>query len=131
MYRYFGAVVEEVYPANANHVMPTQCFGGPCEIFNPVHDAVNRCNYSGVFEMFEHLYGLEEFIRPKDEVTPIVTGLYYAFDQRPFCPAEFTSQNCYMQENGYIYVPKYCQDPSNTCHVHVALHGSFQSGYSA
>lgn len=109
---------------------PTKCFGGPCAVFDIVSDAVNRCNYSGVFEMFEYLYG-PNFIRPADEVTPKLTGKYYSFDQTPFCQGEFKPQNCFMQNNGYIYVPECCQNVNNTCRLHVAKHGCFESGYSA
>jgi poly(3-hydroxybutyrate) depolymerase len=45
------------------------------------------------------------------------------FDQKPY----WTSSLAALGDFGYIYVPTYCQNTANTCHLHVAFHGCLQN----
>ena len=50
-------------------------------------------------------------------------GTFTTFDQHEFFPAEtdWTDDNFNGRDNGYLYVPKFCE--TNECLVHFAFHG--------
>ena len=49
-------------------------------------------------------------------------GQFIEFDQTEF----FGLVRGYMDTTGYIYVPSNCQDKTNQCRLHIALHGCRQ-----
>ena len=77
---------------------------------------INNCGFSQSAELLTHLSGA----RSRPAATGPLTGIIIKFDQREFIKGSRSS----MDEAGYAYVPRECQD--NACVVHVAFHGCQQ-----
>jgi poly(3-hydroxybutyrate) depolymerase len=75
---------------------------------------INDCDFNQSQRILEHIYG--KLNSPAD--TP--SGKIVKFDQSEFIPAKNTS----MSKDAYVYVPKSCE--TETCKVHVAIHGCEQ-----
>ncbi|MES0335132.1 MAG: hypothetical protein SFH39_02065 [Candidatus Magnetobacterium sp. LHC-1] len=98
---------------NAQHGMPTDNFGKPCN--SQELPFINNCNYNGAGEALRHIYG---------RLNPPVaaTGNFVPFNQ-----AEFYSGS-YLCDTGYMYVPTAChKDGGTSCRLHVVFHGCMQN----
>lgn len=98
---------------------------------------VNQCNYSGVYEMFNHLYG-GSLIKPNGTVGSVpLSGKLSSFDQFEFFDRQnFWVTSASMDNTGYIYIPSGCSinatDSKNEklCKLAFALHGCSQTRYA-
>lgn len=75
---------------------------------------INDCDFMQSHQILTHLYGN---LNPPAEV---LSSRVIKFDQSEFIKAKNTS----MSESAYVYVPKACE--TETCKVHVAIHGCLQ-----
>ncbi|WP_415899469.1 poly(3-hydroxybutyrate) depolymerase [Neptuniibacter sp. QD48_11] len=75
---------------------------------------INNCGFSQARRLLEHIYGeLEVDVKE-------LSGELIKFDQTPFISGEYSS----LDNMGYVYIPESCR--SESCRVHVALHGCRQ-----
>lgn len=106
---------------------PTDNYGAPCELFDPIHDFINNCGIESVFEMFQHFYGTN-YIKPSNSSVPY-TGTLYDFNQNPYAPSG-NADTDFMNHNGGIYIPLACQNVTTSCKLHVAFHGCLSTIYT-
>jgi len=109
----------------AGHAMPTINYGNPCgEISSPPWIAA--CNYDGAGEALKYIYGT---LNPPAPVAG-AGGKLIEFAQKDFVdpPAanpEDLVRETSLNEFGYAYVPKSCQQ-GEACRIHVVFHGCRQ-----
>jgi predicted peptidase len=77
---------------------------------------INDCDFMQSHQILAHIYG--QLNPPADSNK--LSGKIIEFDQSEFIDAENTS----MSKEAYVYVPKVCE--TETCKVHVAIHGCRQ-----
>ena len=91
------------------HGFPTLTYGSSCTLgFVPW---ILKCNFDGAGEIFKSMY---TNLNPR--------GAMDAINLISFSQSEFGLVTTPLFANGWIYVPKTCQD-GQTCKLHVALHG--------
>jgi predicted peptidase len=91
------------------HGFPTLSYGSSCAFgFLPW---ILKCNFDGAGEIFKTMYSNLE-----------ARGTMDAKNLFSFSQSEFGSASTPLFANGWIYVPKACQD-GEKCKLHVALHG--------
>ena len=95
----------------AGHGMITADAGVACALTAAPY--INDCDYDAAGELLKHLLG--SLAPPAAKAT----GRILAFDQRPFAGGSAFAIS--MGDSGYLYLPKACE--TETCRVHVALHG--------
>ncbi|SFH00661.1 Esterase PHB depolymerase [Duganella sp. CF458] len=78
---------------------------------------INNCGFIQSQVLLKHLYGPDS--KAANMENP-AAGTIIDFDQREFIHGSRSS----MHDNGYAYVPAYCQ--TKACAVHVAFHGCQQ-----
>ncbi|MBF0537584.1 MAG: hypothetical protein HQL03_04925 [Nitrospirae bacterium] len=116
VYKYYlnfvsNSNIKYVKLPNAQHGMPTNNFGKPCN--SQELPFINNCNYSGAGEALSHIYG-----RLNPPTNPMGRLI-------PFNQAEFYSGS-YLHDTGYIYVPTACKG-GGACRLHVVFHGCMQN----
>lgn len=74
---------------------------------------VNNCKYSGVYEMFNHLYGEDALVKPNGTMGTVpLRGRFYEFDQSEFFDKKgFFSKSAGMDDVGFAYIPSRCSVP--------------------
>ncbi|SHG48665.1 PHB depolymerase family esterase [Massilia sp. CF038] len=77
---------------------------------------INNCGFTQSQELLRHLAGGTS----KPAAKAPLTGDLLQFDQREFVRGPLAS----MYNSGAVYIPRYCR--SNSCGIHVALHGCQQ-----
>jgi hypothetical protein len=82
--------------------------------FHLLSPYVNNCNYPAAYAILQHIYG--DIIQPT-EATARPENLK-KFDQ-----SEFDGERTYLADTAYLYVPTACQNETERCRLHVALHG--------
>jgi hypothetical protein len=103
----------------AQHAMPTDSFGNPCDYLGSPF--INNCGFDAAGELLKHIYGS---LNPKN--TGPLSGSFIEFDQREF----IDDPNAHsMDDTGWVYVPASCQQ-GHECKVHIVFHGC-QQGYKA
>lgn len=103
-------------PRRANHGMPTDSFGNPCDSsFTPF---INNCGFDAAGELLKWIYGN---LNPRN--TGTLSGRFVEFDQQEFIR---NAASHGMAPNGILYVPASC-DGNQPCKLHVAFHGCSQS----
>lgn len=105
---------------------------------------VNNCKYSGVYEMFNHLYGEDALVKPNGTMGTVpLRGRFYEFDQSEFFDKKgFFSKSAGMDDVGFAYIPSRCSVPEKDviddnstaiykpyCKLAIALHGCTQTRY--
>ena len=98
---------------SAEHGMPTVSYGNPCG-----HKDIpwmQNCGYDAAGDLLQHFYGRLE--SPRDA---LLTGMR-SFDQN-----EFGAQEALMGNEGFVYVPRSCEEGGAPCRLHVAIHGCRQ-----
>lgn len=83
---------------------------------------VNDCDYDGAKAILEHIYGTLN----APNTTPEAVGSIIQFDQEEFMSGYAYSIS--MDDTGYAYIPDSCT--TETCKVHVVMHGCGQSEQS-
>jgi poly(3-hydroxybutyrate) depolymerase len=121
---------------NAGHAqISTACTGdhcNPCDVQGGAF--INSCPlpeqapYDAAGSALQMFYG-----RLTRTGTGSLGGRFLSFGQQPFLklidgktPVKATDEIA-MGEEGYLYVPKACEDGSTTCRLHIAFHGCMQS----
>jgi hypothetical protein len=102
----------------AQHSMPTDDFGSPCDKLGPPY--INDCGFDAAGALLQWIYpGLV----PKSKAAP--TGRLVAFDQSEFLPDPKAHG---MALRGYLYVPRDCEaSQGRLCRLHIAFHGCLQN----
>ncbi len=95
----------------AGHGMITADAGVACDVTASPY--LNDCGYDAAGELLQHLLGPLEQPQAKE------TGRILRFDQKPFAGGDAYAVS--LGDSGYLYVPRACE--TETCRVHVALHG--------
>ncbi len=95
----------------AGHGMITADAGVACDLTASPY--INDCGYDAAGELLAHLLG------PLAPAAPKETGRILRFDQRPFAGGDAFAIS--LGDSGYLYLPHACE--TETCRVHVALHG--------
>eukprot|EP00771_Trimastix_marina_P003984 gnl/Trimastix_PCT/708.p1 GENE.gnl/Trimastix_PCT/708~~gnl/Trimastix_PCT/708.p1 ORF type:complete len:345 (+),score=42.28 gnl/Trimastix_PCT/708:66-1037(+) len=114
-YKHYGADVATEYSVESGHCMPTPSYGNDCGTsYDPY---INRCSYSGVEHALKHI-----FSDIKTPARPDADSLH-EFDQ-----GRYTADpgSIFMDDTGYVYIPRRCNVTGVTCRLHVALHGCNQ-----
>ncbi|XP_063400207.1 poly(3-hydroxybutyrate) depolymerase-like [Mytilus trossulus] len=107
--------IKSVFNMDAQHCMPTDNYGGPCNKLSS--NFINNCGYNAAYDLLNWIYGN----LTKPTVNTIVSGQLLTFDQ-----SEFTenSTSAYSMDNtGYVYIPSGCSQNTSKCKLHIALHG--------
>lgn len=110
--------VSWVTTEGAGHTFPTDFDGAgnaPCNVGSQ-SPFISNCGYDGAGEVLKWMYGDLE-ARNDGELT----GSLLTFDQT----GKFGATG--MATKGYVYVPQACADGTETCKLHVVLHGCRQS----
>lgn len=97
------------------HCWPTVDYGESCNTLSSPY--MGKCKFDGAGNALKTILGGNNI---KDPVSMISSNLMQ-FNQKPYWPNSVSS----LAENGYIYVPKACQQ-GTTCHLHIAFHGCEQ-----
>jgi poly(3-hydroxybutyrate) depolymerase len=100
---------------DAGHAMVTEDYGNPCSA--NASPFVDDCNFDAAKALLEQIYGSLKLPAGSPG------GKYIEFNQKEFLPAN-NAYNHSMSDIGYAYVPNDCA--SQSCRVHVALHGCLQ-----
>ncbi len=109
----------------AGHAMPTIAYGNKCEeVDSPPW--ISACNFDGAGEVLKHIYSA---LNPAEPVT-MASGKLIEFSQMEFVDpqplnAEDLARRTSLNEFGYAYVPKSCQE-GEVCRIHVVFHGCRQ-----
>lgn len=109
----------------AGHALPTIQYGNPCDTVS-APPWIAACNYDGAGEALRHIYGA---LNPPAPVAH-AGGKLIEFAQKDFVdpptanPADLARETS-LNEFGYAYVPKSCQD-GEVCRIHVVFHGCRQ-----
>ncbi len=99
----------------AGHAMVTEDYGNACSAnASPFMD---DCNFDAAKALLEQIYGSLNL--PSGSPG----GKYIEFDQNEFFP-DNNAYNHGLSDIGYVYMPNDCA--SQSCRVHVALHGCLQ-----
>ena len=121
---------------NAGHAqISTACTGSQCNPCDVQGGAfINSCPlpaqapYDAAGSALQMFYG-----RLTRTGTDSLGGRFLSFGQQPYLklidgktPVK-ASDEIAMGEEGYLYVPKACEDGSTTCRLHIAFHGCMQS----
>jgi hypothetical protein len=96
----------------AAHLFPTMEYGSDCQ--ESATPYLGACGYDAAGEMLRFLYpGLNN---PQDS------------DNKALRKVELTgATDAFLNETAYLYVPSSCADGSQSCGLHLALHGCAQS----
>lgn len=100
----------------AEHCFPTLNYGEECQTLSSPY--IGKCGFDGAQRIVETMYG--PTVQPK---TTAISSNLMKFDQKSY----WTSSLAALGDFGYIYVPTYCQNTTNACHLHVAFHGCLQN----
>lgn len=103
---------------NAGHAFITLDKGNECSVNDTPY--INDCDDDQAWDIIQQIY-------PDAQAPAEAPGAsLLAFEQKPFIGAEqFASSS--MSETGHVYVPAACAEGSQTCRIHVAIHGCGQS----
>lgn len=99
----------------APHAMITDDYGNGCMTYRSPY--INDCDYDAAGKLLQHIY-----LDLKAKV-PFNPNQIKEFDQTEFFDPSDHSVS--MNEAGYIYVPKSC-DEGTRCRLHIAFHGCEQ-----
>ncbi len=114
-----GANIKYQKEMAAQHAMPTDSYGNPCDYLGSPF--INNCGFDAAGELLRHIYGS---LKPKK--TGALSGSFIEFDQSEF----IADPNAHSMDNtGWVYVPASCQQ-GHKCRVHIVFHGC-QQGYRA
>ncbi|XP_033731830.1 uncharacterized protein LOC117321514 [Pecten maximus] len=111
--------IKTVFGLAAEHCMPTDNYGGKCDILSASNGYLNNCNYSAAYDLLNHIYG---GTLKKPWSTSAISGNLLKFDQNEFFHLSHPSTYS-MDVTGYVYVPEVCSQRIMDCKLHVALHG--------
>lgn len=104
----------------AEHAIPTDRFGNPCDYFGKPY--VNNCGFDAVGALLKWIYG---DLNPKGANGP--NGRFIEFDQSEFVGDHRPGEHG-MADTGFAYVPATCVKAiSQRCKLHVAFHGCEQN----
>ena len=95
----------------AGHGMITENAGVACSA--TASPFLNDCDYDAAGELLKHILG------PLEPPAEKETGRIVRFDQRPLAGGDAYAIS--LGDSGFLYVPRACE--TETCRVHVALHG--------
>ncbi|VDI07269.1 Hypothetical predicted protein [Mytilus galloprovincialis] len=90
--------VKAVFNMDAQHCMPTDNYGGPCNKLSS--NFINNCGYNAAYDLLNWVYG-----NLTSEFTENSTSAYS------------------MDDTGYVYIPSGCSQNTSKCKLHIALHG--------
>ena len=107
-YKHFNADIKAVYHIASPHGFVTDSYGVICQLYHWPY--INNCDFDSAGDLLTHLYGKLEDKKQINE------NQVHKFSQ-----IEFGSDSVGMADYGYIFIPHSCW--SQTCRVHVALHG--------
>ncbi|XP_060081973.1 poly(3-hydroxybutyrate) depolymerase-like [Ylistrum balloti] len=111
--------IKTVFDMAAEHCMPTDNYGGRCDILSESNGYLNNCGYSAAYDLLNHIYG-GNLKRTGNDSS--VSGNLLKFDQTEFFHLSHPSTYS-MDNTGYVYVPEVCSQRIMDCRLHVALHG--------
>jgi len=111
-YDLYGAKTVLVSDKPAGHAMVTEASGKACPATETPF--INDCDYDAAGELLRHLVGTLEPPSSKP------AGRLARFDQKPYGGHAIS-----MDDTGYVYVPKSCEQ--GNCRIHVAFHGCHQN----
>ncbi|CAC5416589.1 unnamed protein product [Mytilus coruscus] len=100
--------VKAVFNIDAQHCMPTDNYGGPCNKLSS--NFINNCGYNAAYDLLNWIYGNLTLL---------------TFDQSEF--TENSTSAYSMDKTGYVYIPSGCSH--NKCKLHIALHGCKMGRY--
>ncbi len=109
----------------AGHTIPTEDYGNSCNTIT-APPWMSDCDYDGAGAALKHIYGT---LNDPSPVTA-TSGKFIKFPQNEFFDppnlARVDLKNKYsMNEFGFVYIPKSCQD-MELCRIHVVFHGCKQ-----
>ncbi len=99
----------------AQHAMPTDFFGSPCDHLGSPF--INNCGFDAAGELLKQIYGT---LKPKS--TGTLSGALMEFDQKEFIDDPGSHS---MDDSGWVYVPDSCRH-GHKCKLHIAFHGCKQ-----
>nr|XP_039269976.1 uncharacterized protein LOC120344730 [Styela clava] len=123
---------EFVNPANiltqydivAEHGFVTMDNGGACNrIYTPTY--INDCDYDSAYHLLNHIYGGNLEVPSYSLTAPAPRGTVLAFDQSEFIDT-LNPSSIGMASKGYIFVPDSCAGATESCRLHVSIHGCKQ-----
>jgi poly(3-hydroxybutyrate) depolymerase len=122
-YRHFNAEanVHLRDDVRAEHTMPTDGYGNPCNKLGDPY--LSDCKLDGAGELLKWIYG--DALQAKTG-TPS-NGRMLEFDQSEFVDDHRPTEHG-MAQTGYVYVPAACDKGMNQqCRLHIAFHGCHQN----
>ncbi|RYZ66128.1 MAG: PHB depolymerase [Proteobacteria bacterium] len=96
------------------HTFPTLNYGNACDQLGSPY--LSACNYDGAGEILNFVYPQKSLNRGAADPASL-----HRFDQSPYADSLASLSN-----EGWIYVPRACEDEGAHCALHVALHGCSQ-----
>ncbi|XP_039269886.2 poly(3-hydroxybutyrate) depolymerase-like isoform X2 [Styela clava] len=122
---------EFVNPANiltqydivAEHGFVTMNNGGACNRIYRTY--INDCNYDSAYHLLNHIYGGNLEVPSYSSTAPAPRGTVFTYDQSEFINS-LNPSSIGMDSKGYIFVPDSCTGATETCRLHVSIHGCEQ-----
>jgi len=102
--------------SDSGHAFLTQDFGSVCDA--TASPFINACGIDMAGQILTALYG-----RLNAPSAEILGGRTLTFDQSEFLPSP---RGHGLDDQGFLYVPRMCENAVGKCRLHVALHGCMQ-----
>ncbi|MBV8521343.1 MAG: hypothetical protein JOY71_04300 [Acetobacteraceae bacterium] len=99
----------------AQHAMPTDSFGNPCQFQGDPY--ISNCNFDAAGRLLQWLYGP---LNAKNHGS--LSGKFVEFDQSEFISDPLSHD---LDTTGWVYIRSACAD-GQTCKLHVVFHGCKQ-----
>lgn len=106
---------------DAGHAFITLDKGNKCDVNDTPY--ISDCDDHQAMDIIQQIY--PDARAPAEEAS----GKVIAFDQKEFIGDDQFAMSS-MSDTGHIYVPKACEEGTEICRVHVAIHGCGQSDAS-
>ena len=121
-YKHFGANIKYNNNLAAEHSFPTDLAANknPCDFFGPPY--INNCGYDAAGDLLNHI--VPGGMKNQRNMNWQSAGTLSLFDQTEFVDPLYVYDTSSLDTLGYVYIPNSCQ--TNTCKVHVAIHGCHQ-----
>jgi hypothetical protein len=104
----------------AEHAMPTEAFGNPCDKLGTPY--ISKCGVDAAGDLLQWIYGGLQAPR-----AGALSGRFIRFDQSEFVDDRRPDRHG-LAGSGYAFVPTSCEGAAAVaCKLHVALHGCQQN----
>ncbi len=112
--------VQQVTGPHAGHGMPIAA-DGQCQVTRSPY--INGCKIDGAGKLLSWIYKLPASAQPAPDTPP---GSLKPFDQTPYRQKGQKDVFDGLDNTGWLYVPKACEQKDAHCKLHVAFHGCEQ-----